>query len=98
VKTKLATATTAGTTSQIEDKTPIECVAPWTSAIYCDDKNLQFIDDKKLSAKAYGDVVIIRGTVCINADTAYTTVKKLKCGAGTIERIWTLTKQTGKGT
>ena len=82
---------------QIEDKTPIECVAPWTTTIFCNDKNLQFIDDKKLSAKAYGDVVIVRGAVCINADTAYSVVKKLKCGAGTIERIWTLTKQTAKG-
>jgi hypothetical protein len=82
---------------QIEDKTPIECVAPWTTTIYCNDKNLEFIDDKKLSAKAYGDVVIIRGAVCINADTAYSVIKKLKCGAGTIERIWTLTKQTAKG-
>ena len=82
---------------QLEDKTPIECVAPWEETVYCDDKRLAFIDDLKLSAKAFGDVVIARGAICIIADTAYTTVKKLKCGAGTIERIWTLTKQTAHG-
>ncbi len=82
---------------QLEDKTAIECIAPWEETVYCDDKRLAFIDDLKLSAKAFGDVVIVRGAVCIIADTAYTTVKKLKCGAGTIERIWTLTKQTAHG-
>ena len=30
-------------------------------------------------------------------DIVYSTVKKLKCGAGYIDRIWTLTKQTAKG-
>jgi len=82
---------------QVDDKTPIACSAPWEVTIHCDDKNLAFIDDKVLSAKVFGDVVINSGAVCIQADTTYTTVKRLKCGAGTIERIWTLTKQTAHG-
>jgi hypothetical protein len=47
--------------------------------------------------KVFGDVLINSGAVCVQADTAYSTVKRLKCGAGTIERIWVITKQTAKG-
>ena len=82
---------------QVDDKTPIQCLAPWAVTIYCDDKSLEFIDDKVKSAKVFGDVIINSGAVCIQADTAYSTVKRLKCGAGTIERIWVLTKQTAHG-
>ena len=82
---------------QVDDKTPIQCLAPWEVSIYCNDKNIGIIDDKVLSAKVFGDVIINSGAVCIQADTAYSTVKRLKCGAGTIERIWVLTKQTAHG-
>ncbi|WP_353480520.1 GEVED domain-containing protein [Haliscomenobacter sp.] len=82
---------------QVDDKTPIQCLAPWEVTIYCNDKNLEFIDDRVKSARVFGDVIINSGAVCIQADTAYSTVKRLKCGAGTIERIWVLTKQTAKG-
>ncbi|MDX2071462.1 MAG: GEVED domain-containing protein [Haliscomenobacter sp.] len=82
---------------QVDDKTPIQCLAPWEATIYCDDKSLEFIDDKVKSAKVFGDVIINSGAVCIQADTTYSTVKRLKCGAGTIERIWVLTKQTAHG-
>jgi len=82
---------------QVDDKTPIQCLAPWEVSIYCNDKNLEFIDDRVKSARVFGDVIINSGAVCIQADTAYSTVKRLKCGAGTIERIWVLTKQTAKG-
>ncbi|HOY18426.1 MAG TPA: SdrD B-like domain-containing protein, partial [Haliscomenobacter sp.] len=81
----------------IEDKTPPACIAPWEVTIRCDDKNLAFIDSKVASAKAFGDVIITSGNLCAAIDTVYSVVKKLKCGAGTIERIWALTRQTGKG-
>ncbi|AEE48224.1 GEVED domain-containing protein [Haliscomenobacter hydrossis] len=82
---------------QLEDKTPLECIAPWEVSVLCTDKNLAFIDSKVQSAKIFGDVVISSGGICVLADTTYTVVKRLKCGAGTIERIWTLTKQTAHG-
>jgi hypothetical protein len=82
---------------QLEDKTPIECSAPWAETIYCDDKRLEFIDSKVQSARVFGDVQISRGALCAKVDTAYSVIKRLKCGAGTIERIWTLTKQTAHG-
>jgi hypothetical protein len=82
---------------EIEDKTAPQCSAPWTTTIYCNDKNLEFIDSKIQSAKLFGDVVITSGNLCADFDTVYTVVKRLKCGAGTIERIWTLTKKTVKG-
>jgi len=81
----------------IEDKTPPACIAPWAITVQCDDKNLSFIDSKVASAKVFGDVIVTSGSLCGSIDTVYSVVKKLKCGAGTIERIWTLTKQTGKG-
>jgi hypothetical protein len=81
----------------IEDKTIPVCSAPWTISVSCDDKSLYFIDSKVASAKAFGDVLITSGNLCADFDTAYAVVKRLKCGAGTIERIWTLTKQTSKG-
>ncbi len=84
-------------TTQIEDKTPVECIAPSAVRIFCTDKNLGTLDSKVQSARAFGDVVIVRGATCAAVDTTYTTVKKLKCGAGTIERIWTLTKKTAHG-
>jgi len=81
----------------IEDKIPPACIAPWGITVDCDDKNLAFIDSKIASAKVYGDVIITTGNLCGVIDTVYSVVKKLRCGAGTIERTWTLTKQTGKG-
>jgi len=81
----------------VEDKTAIACIAPWTVTIHCDDKNLALIDSKVGSAKVFGDVIITSGNLCAKIDTVYSVVRKLKCGAGTIERIWTLTKQTSKG-
>ncbi len=81
----------------IEDKVAPTCLAPWDVTIYCDDKNIASIDDKFASAKIFGDVTIPTGNDCAALDTTYTTEKKLKCGAGYIDRIWTLTKQTAKG-
>ncbi len=81
----------------IEDKVAPTCLAPWDVTIYCDDKNIAQIDDKIASAKIFGDVTIPTGNDCAALDTVYTTEKKLKCGAGYIDRIWTLTKQTVKG-
>ncbi len=81
----------------IEDKVAPTCLAPWALTIDCDDKRLAQIDDKKASAAAFGDVTITTGSDCADLDTVYTTEKKLKCGAGWIDRIWTLTKQTAKG-
>ncbi|WP_373551753.1 GEVED domain-containing protein [Haliscomenobacter sp.] len=82
---------------EIEDKIAPQCAAPWEQTIYCDDKNLAFIDDKIQSARIFGDVIITSGNLCADFDTTYTVIKRLKCGAGTIERIWTLTKKTVKG-
>ena len=81
----------------IEDKVAPTCLAPWDVTIYCDDKNMAQIDDKTASSKIFGDVLIPSGNDCAALDTVYTTEKKLKCGAGYIDRIWTLTKQTAKG-
>ena len=81
----------------IEDKVAPTCLAPWDVTVYCDDKNLASIDSKEGSAAAFGDVIIPSGNDCAALDTVYTTEKKLKCGAGYIDRIWTLTKQTVKG-
>ncbi len=81
----------------IEDKVAPTCLAPWDVTIYCDDKSLAQIDDKITSAKIFGDVTIPTGNDCAALDTVYSTEKKLKCGAGYIDRIWTLTKQTAKG-
>ncbi|WP_421800255.1 Calx-beta domain-containing protein [Haliscomenobacter sp.] len=81
----------------IEDKVAPTCLAPWDVTIYCDDKNIASIDSKVGSAAAFGDVTIPSGNDCAALDTTYTTEKKLKCGAGYIDRIWTLTKQTAKG-
>ncbi len=81
----------------IEDKVAPTCLAPWDVTIYCDDKNIASIDSKVGSAAAFGDVTILTGNDCAALDTVYSTEKKLKCGAGYIDRIWTLTKQTAKG-
>ncbi|WP_421797557.1 T9SS type A sorting domain-containing protein [Haliscomenobacter sp.] len=81
----------------IEDKVAPTCLAPWDVTVYCDDKNLALIDDIKTSAAAFGDVIIPSGNDCAALDTVYTTEKKLKCGYGWIDRIWTLTKETVKG-
>ncbi len=81
----------------IEDKVAPTCIAPWAITVDCDDKGLAQIDDKVASAKIFGDVTITTGSDCAALDTVYSTVKKLKCGYGYIDRIWTLTKQTVKG-
>ncbi|WP_421800250.1 T9SS type A sorting domain-containing protein [Haliscomenobacter sp.] len=81
----------------IEDKVAPTCLAPWDVTVYCDDKNLASIDSKVGSAAAFGDITIPSGNDCAALDTVYTTEKKLKCGAGYIDRIWTLTKETVKG-
>ncbi len=84
-------------TLNLEDKVAPTCQAPENVTIYCDDKNLGTIDSKIQSALAFGDVTITSGNDCGKLDTAYRVVKNLKCGYGTIERIWTLTKKTVKG-
>jgi hypothetical protein len=81
----------------IEDKVAPTCAAPWDLTIDCDDKNLEKIESKKASALVFGDVTITGGNDCAALDTVYMTEKNLKCGAGYIDRIWKLTKQTVKG-
>ncbi len=82
----------------IEDKVSPTCMAPLNLTILCDDLGLGVLDNKKLSALAYGDVRITSGNDCVALDTAYSVVRKLNnCGEGTIERIWTLTKKSSKG-
>ncbi len=84
-------------TISLEDKIAPQCLAPENITIDCDNKRLGTIDSKTQSALAFGDVIITSGNDCVKLDTVYTVVKKLKCGYGTIERIWTLTKTTSKG-
>ncbi len=81
----------------IEDKVAPTCLAPWDLTVYCDDKNIALIDDIKTSAAAFGDITIPSGNDCAALDTTYATEKKLKCGYGWIDRIWTVTKETVKG-
>ncbi len=81
----------------LEDKVTPTCIAPRDVTIYCEDKNLATIDDRTASAAIWGDVTVSSGADCAALDIVYSTVKKLKCGAGYIDRIWTLTKQTVKG-
>jgi hypothetical protein len=81
----------------IEDKVAPYCAAPWDITVDCDEKCLETIDDKKASVACFGDVTITSGNDCAPMDTVYSTEKKLRCGAGYIDRIWTLTKQTTKG-
>ena len=82
----------------LEDKIPPRCVPPYDLTVYCTDKCLAQLDDKNKSASCFGDVVVQEGNDCVKLDTTYRVVRKLKCGAGTIERTWTLTKLTPKGT
>ncbi len=84
-------------TISLEDKVAPTCQAPDNITIDCDNKNLGTIDSKTQSALAFGDVRITSGNDCGVLDTSYAVVKKLKCGYGTIERIWTITKKTAKG-
>jgi len=81
----------------IEDKVAPTCLAPWAITVDCDEKCLEKIDDKNASALCFGDITIPSGNDCAALDTVYKTDKKLKCGYGYIDRIWTLTKQTVKG-
>ncbi|HOY16162.1 MAG TPA: hypothetical protein PLC89_02675 [Haliscomenobacter sp.] len=87
----------AWTEISLEDKIAPRCAAPYNTTINCTDKCLANLDDKVESAKCFGDVVVQEGNDCRTLDTTYRVVRNLKCGAGTIERIWTLTKQTSKG-
>ncbi len=82
---------------KLDDKTPIVCMPPLNVTIKCTDKNFALIKDAKASAKIWGDVLIMSGNTCTKADTAYSIKENLKCGYGTIERIWTLSKKTSKG-
>jgi hypothetical protein len=84
-------------TIDLEDKVAPVCDAPDNITIDCDNKNLGTIDSKTQSAIAFGDVRIVSGNDCGALDTTYRVLKNLKCGYGTIERIWTLTKTTSKG-
>ncbi len=82
---------------KLDDKTPIVCMPPLNVIIKCNDKNIGLIDNKKASAKLFGDVLIMSGNNCVKVDTLYEVVKKLACGGGTIERSWTLSKITSTG-
>jgi large repetitive protein len=81
----------------VEDKIAPTCVAPFDLTVDCDEKCLEKIDNKAVSALCFGDVTITSGNDCAAMDTVYTVVKSLKCGYGTIIRNWALTKQTAKG-
>jgi large repetitive protein len=81
----------------VEDKIAPICVAPFDLTVDCDEKCLEKIDNKAVSALCFGDVTITSGNDCAAMDTVYTVVKSLKCGYGTIIRNWALTKQTAKG-
>lgn len=81
----------------LEDKIAPLCSAPNDATIYCTDKCLSALNSRQAANQCFGDVNIITGNDCQNLDTTYQLIPKLKCGIGTIERIWTLTKQTSKG-
>jgi large repetitive protein len=81
----------------IEDKVAPACVAPFDITVDCDEKCLEKIDNKAVSALCFGDVTITSGNDCAALDTVYSVSKDLKCGYGTIVRSWALTKQTAKG-
>jgi alpha-tubulin suppressor-like RCC1 family protein len=81
----------------IEDKVAPACVAPFDITVDCDEKCLEKIDNKAVSAQCFGDVTITSGNDCAALDTVYSVSKDLKCGYGTIVRSWALTKQTAKG-
>jgi hypothetical protein len=81
----------------IEDKVAPVCVAPFDITVDCDEKCLEKIDNKAVSAQCFGDVTITSGNDCAALDTVYSVSKDLKCGYGTIVRSWALTKQTAKG-
>lgn len=81
----------------LEDKIAPRCAAPYDATIYCTDKCIGSIDDQAAMNSCFGDVIVLSGNDCGNIDTTYKVIKKLKCGVGTIERIWTITKQSSKG-
>lgn len=82
----------------LEDKIAPRCAAPYDATIYCTDKCIGSIDDPIAMNNCFGDVIVLSGNDCeSNIDTTYKVIKKLKCGVGTIERIWTITKQSSKG-
>jgi len=81
----------------VEDKVAPTCVAPFDITVDCDEKCLEKIDNKAVSALCFGDVTITSGNDCAALDTVYSVSKDLKCGYGTIVRSWALTKQTAKG-
>ena len=82
----------------LEDKIAPRCAAPYDATIFCTDKCIGSIDDRAAANSCFGDLVVLSGNDCeSNLDTTYKVIKKLKCGVGTIERIWTITKKTTKG-
>jgi large repetitive protein len=80
-----------------EDKVAPICSAPSNMRVFCDDKRLGTIDNHALAATSWGNVKITAGHECSKLDTLYQVKKHLTCGAGTIERIWTLSKTTPSG-
>jgi len=82
---------------QLEDKVAPRCDAPHNVTIHCDDRCIGSIDDPIAAKNCFGDITVLTGNDCDNLDTTYQVIKKLKCGVGTVERIWTITKQTTKG-
>jgi large repetitive protein len=81
----------------LEDKIAPRCAAPYDATIFCNDKCIGSIDNPTAMKSCFGDVIVLSGNDCENIDTIYKVIKKLKCGVGTIERIWTITKQSSKG-
>lgn len=81
----------------LEDKIAPRCAAPSDLTVYCNDKCIGSIDDPVAVNSCFGNITILSGNDCENIDTTYKIIKKLKCGVGTIERIWTITKRSSKG-
>lgn len=82
---------------QLEDKVAPRCDAPHDITLYCTDKCIGSLDDPIAAKNCFGDITVLTGNDCDNLDTTYQVIKKLKCGVGTVERIWTITKKTPKG-
>lgn len=84
-------------TIEPEDKVSPVCEAPKNLTVYCDDKRLGLIENQLSAAPAFGQLKLTAGHECSKLDTLYQLKKHLKCGSGTIERTWTLSKTTPSG-
>ncbi len=81
----------------LDEKIPPVCSAPRDMRIWCDDKNLELLNDPQAAVAVFGDITIQTSDDCFDLTTSYEVVRKLKCGVGTIERIWTISKELVDG-